>query len=94
MDDTIDELANHFARVRPNDPATERQQEAIRNIFASARLSPSQRDTLMTTLAGTTTIDTLTQAQATIILSAVIARGTEELVDWANQIARTSHATT
>ena len=69
-------------------PAYEGIRHAIREIFDSCDLTPTQQNSLMRTLAGHTDIDQLTQGQATVVLSSLIARGRDDLAKWADALNR------
>jgi hypothetical protein len=69
-------------------PATKLQMKSIRDIFDQSGLSQTQQDVLMRLLAGHAEIENLTQGQATVVLSALIARGRDELAKWADAMNR------
>lgn len=69
-------------------PATKLQVKSIRDIFDQSGLSQTQQMVLMRLLAGHTDVENLTQGQATVVLSALIARGRDELSEWADAMNR------
>jgi hypothetical protein len=75
-------------RETPLARATPIQVKSIKDIFEDANLSHPQQDALIRCLAGHTNLDELTQSQATIVLSSMVARGYSELASWADDLNR------